>query len=328
MNEYDTASSWALRSSGIKIIKQFPKINYSRFMGSIEIPLIYDNCHVTQIKYKYEKNKTLIYPEVININFKFYDKKINKKKCILLINFVLFIINILVKLNNKKINDLNIDIINYNLNKTIPNDGNFRYENINSGWSMLYFPEKLKDSSVYIKSDIVIFRKEELYKVIIHELIHSFRIGNTSLNNDKINKLFPNEKTNDINEAIVESYACILNNIIYNMINNNSVIKNIKKEQEYCLNKAIIINNIVKNKIQNTNVVSYYILKSLLLYDLTSYNKIKEFIKNIENDEYIINKIFKHMNLLNKNLKQNKLDNMKMCSVEIKTNSLYNFLKT
>lgn len=254
----------------------------SKFL-KIDIPKTFKICHRIRIKYR-----------GININFEFYDNKLNKTKANSLLNFILIIIKI-IKTN--RCSNFDFILINYNKKKTIPIDGVFKTSNINSGYTTMYENT----------SSIVVFRKNEMYKVLIHELIHGFRIGNLNFVDDKIDNLYPNVYRNEINEAVVESYACILNVVLYSLINKMNILENIKKEQNYSIKQAYNVYNIIKNNKQETNVVSYYILKSFLIQDV--YN----FLNNIENNTYNIEKI------LNSNVivKKNNIKNMKMCFFEI-----------
>lgn len=225
----------------------------SKFL-EINIPKSYEICHFLIYNYKN-----------IKIKFEFYDKFINKKKANKVFIFLLNIINILY---NKSINKLNIKIINYNQPKTIPHDNIFRPFNINSGYTIL--------QNKY-KSTVVVFRKNEMYKVLIHELIHAFRIGDFNFIIKEIDEKYPNNGNNLINEAITETYACIL----YNNLRKGNFKDNIEKEKLYSIKLAEFIKYIIKDTIQISNIVSYTILKAILIQD--NYN----FIKNFNNKKYI-----------------------------------------
>ena len=83
--------------------------------------------------------------------------------------------------------------------------------NINSGFTLPY-------------SHSIIFRKEEIIKVTIHELLHQIGVNlNIVINKNSIDKFFKYKKNDDIliDEAYVEFYACIINLLyiktIYNL---------------------------------------------------------------------------------------------------------------
>lgn len=236
----------------------------SKFL-EINIPDSYNICHFLTYNYK-----------SIKIKYKFYDNHVNVRKASKTLDILLNIIKILY---NKSINNLNVKIINYNQPKSIPNDGVFKPFNINSGYTIL------KD---YNKSIVVVFRKNEMYKVLIHELIHAFRIGDFNFIIKEIDKKYPNITNNLINEAITETYACIL----YSKLRKGNFEDNIKKEQLYSIKLAEFIKYIIKDIKQISNIVSYTILKAILIQD------VDDFIKNFNNKNYI-----KHTLINNDNIK-------------------------
>ncbi len=155
------------------------------------------------------------------------------------------------------------------IKKTYNNSVNFlSSENVNSGSSS----DKL----------IMIWRREEICKVLIHELIHYLDMD---IKNDT--RLFNIIKYNIgnieypiiINETITELQAQFLNTIYQSIILNDKAFDNFKtmynyeqifswyqfaKIMKYYSINNYKIDNLVKHFNQSTNVFSYYILKSLL----------------------------------------------------------------
>jgi len=147
-------------------------------------------------------------------------------------------------------------------------------------------------------SEIVIFRKEEWFKVFIHETFHNFGLDFSSMNNSIINECISNiyRVNSDINayEAYTEFWAGIINALFcsfYGMKNKNNIqefLSNsefyISYERSYSLfqlvkvldfmglqykdlyskskHSTILRENLYK---ENTNVLSYYIIKMVLL---------------------------------------------------------------
>lgn len=162
-------------------------------------------------------------------------------------------------------------------------------ENVNSGCSIIYHPMITKNG------DIEIWRKEEIYKVLMHELLHSLRYDYYS-QNDELDQLVKQKFNVDnhikINESYTETLATILNCIYFSLENNqdyNYFLGLLANEQNYSKNQTIKIlqhygyhnihdlyrKNSYKNKIfpQKTAVFSYYILKTMLLNDLKNFCK-------------------------------------------------------
>ena len=69
--------------------------------------------------------------------------------------------------------------------------------------------------SCYDPGEILIFRKEEWFKVFIHETFHSFGLDFSTMNTDKFNKkmkkLYPINSTFNISETYTETWAEIIN---------------------------------------------------------------------------------------------------------------------
>lgn len=203
------------------------------------------------------------------------------------------------KQNNKK---CTIDIYLLSNKKLLNNEYCLSANHVNSG-------------STTNKNYIQIWRKEELLKVLIHELIHLFGYDYYDINNitnKNLNKLVNINISNKIlpNEAYVDCCTIILHSIyISNRLNKNSLklfkfiltneiyfclyqtAKIIKHYGFYKIEDLFDKNN--KNKIcQSTSVFSYYIIKSSLLFNL---DKFLDFIKNfnlinfIETDKNLIN---------------------------------------
>ena len=173
-------------------------------------------------------------------------------------------------------------------------------DNCNSGFTKFFF-----DKPEYI----CIFREEENSKVLIHELIHYFKLDFSTFDMTDINKKFIKNfdvKTNfkyiNIFEAFTDFYAILINSILNSILfklNLNSILKIEKKYQNKLTNLILSKNNmtnILKNRnktknriIQKSNVLSYYFLKNSLtknmfltiykfpIFTKWNYNKINSF---------------------------------------------------
>ena len=209
-----------------------------------------------------------------NKDIKLYYFKENKDQSAIhnkIINNVFNIINILKKLtNNLKIS--NIIIFPTLFKKEIPK----KYKPLGPGEcnsGATFFKFSREQNGV-----VVIWRIEELYKVLIHELLHSFYCDFELIQNDIqiYNKYY-------LNEVYVETLATLLNCIIKGIFNNKDIhyIKNLLvDEMNHSINqvcKIMLYYKIKKNNFYNyfinhfeekTNVFSYYVLKSSLLFEL------------------------------------------------------------
>ncbi len=151
-----------------------------------------------------------------NINIHFYklSKNLNDDYYIKMTNMAISFIIKLVGYDTSKKKVFNYYIFNTPFKKIIPLDSEFSEININTGFTF-YF-NKNKDVK-----DIVIYRKEEWFKVFIHETLHAFdfELPEKSI---KISKY----KNFDLNESFVETMARYINVCIY-------TFQNSKNTQEY-----------------------------------------------------------------------------------------------
>ena len=136
---------------------------------------------------------------------------------------------------------------------------------------------------------IIIFREEEIIKVLIHELIHALRGDSLLWSNSSNNKIYEKfcllNKNININETYTEFLASLIHQIYIIVVSNVSIKRindMISIETEYSLGK---INQIMKHNgyknfnelyrkdrckifLQDTNVFSYYILKTALFTNI------------------------------------------------------------
>jgi hypothetical protein len=212
-------------------------------------------------------------------------------------------------------------------------------DNVNSGLTYL---------DLHKNGKIILYRKQELLKVLIHELIHSNLIDSDIIFSKKI-KSFSNNFCVSynilLNEAFTESIATIIN-IFYihitckfkmNML--NSMFDNELFYSNYIISKIMNfydiskINDILKkegycknNFPQKTNVFAYYILKNILLTKYDDFGKLLEkYSKNYKlvtekGVNELINLIINNINILDNNLiniKNDKNKTLRLCLYEI-----------
>ena len=185
---------------------------------------------------------------------------------------------------------LKIYIYHTSLLKQFPetNIQTLNQNNINTGFCM----------SCPLDSEIVVFRKEEWFKVFIHETFHNFGLDFSSMNisifNEKILQIFPVNSEVNLFESYTEFWARIINALFCSYIN----IKNKNDIDEFYTNAEFFINleknfaffqmikildymglsfdelykkTVVSDKLrkarykENTSILSYYVLTTILL---------------------------------------------------------------
>lgn len=189
--------------------------------------------------------------------------------------------------NNNKPNYLPIKIFLTNKNKKITDFNNIflGVYNVNSGCT-----NKSNDKQY---GEIIIWRQEEMGKVLIHELIHSLSYDFFHYSkhiNLEITKYFDLDNVNiNFFEAYTETWAVIFNCIVISIKNNNKNIEKLlkleitfsifqmskilkyygyKNYNEFYLGLNNNNNNNNSKFRQGSSIFSYYILKTILLYNI------------------------------------------------------------
>jgi hypothetical protein len=135
------------------------------------------------------------------------------------------------------------------------------------------------------QSNVVIYRKEEWTKVLIHELFHNLNLDFALLDITSINKMLQKHFNLSITFNVNECYAEIWGRLLLTFISSyfSSSIRNefsinfnklIKKEISFSLMQTIKIQKRIKNMKQykeNTNAFVYYILTSGLMHNHASF---------------------------------------------------------
>lgn len=246
-----------------------------------------------QYTLKFEATLLDIYNFEINL---FYNNR-DKTRQTNHIKLILFLLHFLISQNNDKIKQLNhrnfiIDIYFTDLKKGF--EGGFRNKiepkHINTGFCF-------QDPTINT-TKIIIFRKEEWFKTLIHECLHAF---NLEFNSHRINfsMLFSDtffiNSSFLVNETFVEFWARLLNTSIhtyyeiiypkdlssfYTRLSHNMLMERIHSIYQsskilklFGLEYADVINKSKEklNKkvyIETTNAFCYYVLTSLLMIDM------------------------------------------------------------
>ena len=247
---------------------------------------------------------------------------------------------------NNCFNKMKIDIFFIDAKKELPNnkDDILDVINVNSAYT----------TACGNPGEIIIYRKEEWFKVLIHETFHAYGLDyvlvlDKSIYNNLINLFNINSKM-EIAEAYTEMWATIWNICfsVYNIENNinifdfsNYFIYYINIEQQHSLFQCSKILNwmnltysdLINNKqsdnySENTNVFTYYILKTMLLSNSNDFirfcnennSKLLNFNNTLKNIKLFNSFLIKHI----KSNKSKKMFNSYFdLYVNTKTNNFY-----
>ena len=147
-------------------------------------------------------------------------------------------------------------------------------------------PREINSGASIVGKKLFVFRKEELNKVLVHELVHYLGLDLFDVPFANFSDYF-NVSTNNIvllNEAYTEIMAILINTIIYSD-NYDSVKDILNKELKYSMFQSAKILTLFKfvsakqffkqcdcdNFRQNTDVFSYFIVKTAILMDLDGF---------------------------------------------------------
>jgi hypothetical protein len=291
------------------------------------------------IKYTFVNRCLHLYK--INIYFiKFKDSNITKKEINESVQNIILIFNLLIHLsgnNELKCSHDNINIYIYltPLKRTINNAFN-KTDNDTS----ILGETQANGGFCYgcvSKQNIVIYRREDYFKTLIHELVHNFGIDQSlfisGLKSQQIIKSIFNidiyTKDNNFNYGINESYtefwACILNISLFSYKNtrtnkqfielfgsfmNIEIVHSLVQIVKILHQNNLKYNDIISNdKInyyrETTHIMSYYILKTILLYNYieliergTIFKKILHVKSNTINISFDIKKLIEFQNFI------------------------------
>ena len=260
------------------------KMNIPKFLFSYFVP--YDIFLDITLSMNYYEHIIIKYKNSV-LNFKFYYKK-NLYSNITYIKSLCFIYTLFfIEYFNKTAN-ITINIFLSNIKKILPiNSKILKPNNINSGFTNVN--HKL----------ICIFRYEELYKVILHEMIHVLNLDLDINKSNRLNKLIKcNFNINNLNsnynffESYTETIANLFNFSIKSIIFNKNINKLFYKEIKFSITqlrklcKFYNIKNIndlyTENKCfknpqnkEDTSVLAYFFFKTALLVDINFFIKKK-----------------------------------------------------
>jgi hypothetical protein len=136
--------------------------------------------------------------------------------------------------------------------------------NINSAVTTIFFNQ--------VGGPIIIYRKEEMEKVLIHELLHSFHYDLWAPKYNSCTGFGKKCRNNVYSEGFVEANAQILQLQFYNYLHPNkiNVGRELKAELKHSYKNACIISH--RGGCQTTSAISYFVNKYFILKDILSGN--------------------------------------------------------
>ena len=166
---------------------------------------------------------------------------------------------------------------------------------------------------------IVIYRYEEWYKVLIHELFHALDLDFSSMSfpstKEKMKNYFNINSNYNLYETYCESWARILNVAVFsflkNINNKNNYLldfnENIKLESRFSLYQCnkILEKTLIEKRKERTNVFAYYVLTAVIMLNRDNFikwckennnNNVLDFTKDKEHIDKFLNFIIEKFN--------------------------------
>jgi len=166
----------------------------------------------------------------------------------------------------RSIRELEVSIIRCPLKKMMPRDGMMTPLHVNSGLTY--------------GTHVLVYRNEEMIKVLTHELIHAFGVDRktiSAIEEKEITDLFGIKcKSVFINEAFTDTLACYINAVMYAVLNGERVSSALAKEKRHIVRVAEEIlwrrrQNRAQGVCEKTHVTAYYVIKAMLFKRLPAF---------------------------------------------------------
>ena len=210
------------------------------------------------------------------INYEFITNELSIKRARFFFNYTCLLCYILQRISKSE-RLLKITLVDYLGEKKLPSKPGkvLSSKHVNSGLTTFYKSEN--------RADVLVYRREEMCKVLIHELLHAHDIDSkyiSSSSESNISSLFCLDRLN-INEAFTDAFACILNVILYTFFEKGDMSRlnmNMRREIDFIKSQAHKVISYtgytgicVRPIKEETSVMSYYVVKSVILSNLDEY---------------------------------------------------------
>lgn len=281
----------------LRVVNEFPsRLESGPYLDDSILKGIKEN-----IKYCFYTNFVV---KDVSVSFEFLDSSKNARRARFLMEYTMFLIYLLERFNPQA-RKLSLILIDYDAKKKLPVDGSvLTSEHVNSGLTMMF-------SSSY--AEVIVYRREEMVKVLTHEMIHFLNIDAKYISPHEeswLTDTFCLTKSVNMNEAFTDAFACTLNVVMYTILSMKSdrtfsklLAINLRKEIGYIKGQARRVLEHVNYKetcehniTEHTHAISYYVVKAIMLQDVSS------FCKFLDENNYMLKDINVLALLLRKNI--------------------------
>lgn len=213
-------------------------------------------------------------------NIEIYFKRENKYFLEFLMFYINFLMYIMDKIKPNNNISLHVNIYLTDFEKVYPENmkDDIGIDNVNSGFTIFIGNFR----GVYV------YRKEEVFKVILHELIHAFKLEGFDhmVQDDNIQVFFRRFQSLHVMESLTDTLACLYNVVFFSMVwskltgwdYHKSFKMFLKREREYiiCQSRNVLLQEEYRftktglvaygRPYEKSHIISYYVLKALNYY--------------------------------------------------------------
>lgn len=223
---------------------------------------------------------------------------------------VLFMIHYCSMVNKSNIRQtVNVRVILSKYRKALTKNKYIDEYNVNSGVTSIH-----RYSDIV---DVLIFRREEVAKVLIHELLHAMGLDDKQHVNmsNSVSEYFGSQSHLNINESFTETYASMLNLGLASLVSKRGIshFKDlVANEKVFLRHQATKILHHSRFTVENghlkypqkysesTNIISYYVLKYI------NFKNIDAFCMFLHNNQFHLNELNDYIQFLENNINQHK----------------------
>lgn len=243
-----------------------------------------------------------------NVNLRIYHKPREQGYLMeFLVFFTGFMKRILPRVSSKSF-DVSIEIFLTSPKKKFPKKKNEILAPVNVNSGVTFWQQGTT------KKHVIVFRKEEVFKVLVHELIHAYELDIHAMSLDIEEPIrrtfFKHGVVLRINESITDTLACFINVVMYCLITSeNSRISmrlfrsTLAAERNYILMKGLQafkwegysydhktkqVDNAQDKLTEKTHVTSYYVLKAVNFWALDKFFALRRPFDEVEYVDHLM----------------------------------------
>lgn len=218
-----------------------------------------------------------------------------------LVYYSCFLIYLFKSKFGKPMRELNLTLVGYGGKKMLPEapEESLTALHVNGGVTW----------SAHEEASVVVYRREEIVKVLTHEMIHAFNLDAKHI--PESSESFVNEyfkiacKSATLNESFTDALACYINTAVYTHLQrpldfDKALSKNLAEERLHIIDqsaKVLSYNGYRKQRgaivrdediCEETHVTSYYVIKAVVWWNLTPFlEMLSRNNMNIDVDRYL-----------------------------------------